>query len=99
MSVLQDLLTQHQTAFNQESVGEIMPILFDRRGRKTNQIVGCSPFMQPVHVKASNEYFGQIVDVNLLTATSNSLSGEIFLNDKSPQNLCNISFGAERNFV
>jgi len=55
-----------------------MPILFDRRGRKTNQIVGRYPFMQPVHVKASNEYFGQIIDVNLLTATSNSLSGEIF---------------------
>jgi tRNA-2-methylthio-N6-dimethylallyladenosine synthase len=99
LSVLQGLLTQHQTAFNQESVGEIMPILFDRRGRKTNQIVGRSPFMQPVHVKASNEYFGQIVDVSLLTATSNSLSGEIFLNDKLSQNLDNLSFNAERNCV
>lgn len=99
LSILQDLLTRHQTAFNQESVGEIMPILFDRRGRKTNQIVGRSPFMQPVHVKASNEYFGQIVDVSLLTATSNSLSGEIFLNDKLSQNLDNLSFNAERNCV
>ena len=99
LSVLQDLLTQHQTVFNQESVGTIMPVLFDRRGRKINQIVGRSPFMQPVHVKASDEYFGQIFDVSLLTATSNSLSGEIFLNDKLPQNLGNISFGAERNFV
>jgi tRNA-2-methylthio-N6-dimethylallyladenosine synthase len=99
LSVLQDLLVQHQTAFNQKSVGTMMPVLFDRRGRKANQIVGRSPFMQPVHVKASNEYFGQIVDVSLLDATSNSLSGEVVLNDKAKNFLNNVSFNTESNCV
>ena len=60
---LQDILVRHQREFNEESVGSVMPVLFDRRGRKKDQIVGRSPFMQPIHVSASNEFFGQIVDL------------------------------------
>jgi tRNA-2-methylthio-N6-dimethylallyladenosine synthase len=94
---LQDILVRHQREFNEESVGSVMPVLFDRRGRKTDQIVGRSPFMQPIHVNASNEFFGQIVDVRLLTATSNSLSGEIVVNDKTEQILTNLPSNTERN--
>jgi tRNA-2-methylthio-N6-dimethylallyladenosine synthase len=97
LAALQDILVQHQTVFNQESVGSVMPVLFDRRGRKTDQIVGRSPFMQPIHVNASNKYFGRIVDVNVLTATSNSLSGEIVVNDNQKQGLRNLSYNIERN--
>ena len=78
LAVLQDLLAHQQNDFNQKSIGTVIPVLFDRRGRKENQIVGRSPFMQPVHVNASKDYFGQLVDVCLLTATSNSLGGKIF---------------------
>ena len=99
LSVLQELLVQHQTTFNQGSVGTVMPVLFDRRGRKANQIVGRSPFMQPIHVQASNEYFGQIVDVRLLDATPNSLRGEVVLNDKAMDCLTNLSVNSERNYV
>jgi len=77
----------------------VMPVLFDRRGRKVNQIVGRSPFMQPIHVMASNEYFGQIVDVRLLDATSNSLRGEVVLNDRAKNCLTNLSVNTERNYV
>ena len=90
---------KHQVTFNQESVGRVMPVLFDRRGRKLNQIVGRSPFMQPIHVKASNKYFGQIVDVSVLEATSNSLRGEITLNNKVERSLKNLSSNSERNSV
>jgi tRNA-2-methylthio-N6-dimethylallyladenosine synthase len=77
LAALQDLLVQHQVAFNQASVGQVMPVLFDRRGRNEGQLVGRSPFMQPVHVQASDDYFGQIADVKLIKATSNSLGGEV----------------------
>jgi tRNA-2-methylthio-N6-dimethylallyladenosine synthase len=77
LAALQDLLVQHQVAFNQASVGQVMPVLFDRRGRNEGQLVGRSPFMQPVHVLASDDYFGQIADVKLIKATSNSLGGEV----------------------
>ena len=76
-----------------------MPVLFDRRGRKTDQIVGRSPFMQPIHVNASNEYFGKIVDVSLLSATSNSLSGEIVASNKQERAFTNLSYNTERNRV
>ena len=99
LAALQDILVRHQTAFNQKSVGSIMPVLFDRRGRKTDQIVGRSPFMQPIHVNASNEYFGQIVDVRLLSATSNSLSGEIVASNKQERAFTNLSYNTERNRV
>ena len=48
---------------------------------------------------ASNKYFGQIIDVNLLTATSNSLSGEIVVNDNQKQGLPDLSYNIERNGV
>ena len=99
LAALQDILVRHQTAFNPESVGSIMPVLFDRRGRKPDQIVGRSPFMQPIHVNASKEYFGQIVDVRLLSATSNSLSGEIVATNKQERAFTNLSYNTERNRV
>ncbi len=77
LAILQELLVQHQVAFNQESIGKSMPVLFDRRGRLEGQLVGRSPFMQPVHVKAADTYFGQIANVQLISATSNSLGGDI----------------------
>jgi tRNA-2-methylthio-N6-dimethylallyladenosine synthase len=55
LAILQALLVKHQVAFNQESIGKTMPILFDRRGRNKGQLVGRSPFMQPVHVVDSQE--------------------------------------------
>ncbi len=83
LAVLQEILVQHQVAFNQESVGKVMPVLFDRRGRNDGQLVGRSPFMQPVHVQASDKFFGEIANVKLVTATSNSLGGEIISKDNS----------------
>lgn len=83
LAVLQGLLSEHQIAFNQASVGKTMPVLFDRRGREAGQLVGRSPYMQPVHAAAPESLFGQIVDVKLLSATSNSLAGEINLSEIS----------------
>jgi tRNA-2-methylthio-N6-dimethylallyladenosine synthase len=83
LAALQDLLVQQQTAFNQQSIGNTVPVLFDRRGRLEGQLVGRSPYMQPVHIEASDDYFGQIADIKLLNATSNSLGGEIASHDIS----------------
>jgi tRNA-2-methylthio-N6-dimethylallyladenosine synthase len=77
LAILQALLVKHQVAFNQESIGKTMPILFDRRGRNKGQLVGRSPFMQPVHVVDSQEVLGKIKNVELITATSHSLGGII----------------------
>ncbi len=79
LAALQEVLEQNQISFNQECIGRDMPVLFDRQGRKGGQLVGRTPYMQPVHVQAPDEMFGQIAEVNLTSAHANSLGGELNL--------------------
>ncbi|RMD64416.1 MAG: TRAM domain-containing protein, partial [Alphaproteobacteria bacterium] len=65
------------TAFNRATVGRVLPVLLERRGRKAGQLVGRSPYMQAVHVKAPAHSLGRIVDVRIVAAGPNSLEGEI----------------------
>ncbi len=50
-------------------------MLFERPGRIAGQIVGRSPYLQPVHVNGSAEYLGQVVPVEIYAAGIKSLSG------------------------
>ncbi len=74
---LQQLTSKHQRGFNNKSVGLVMPVLFDREGRRDGQIVGKSPYMQSVYIEAPQEYFGQIIDVKISGAFAYSVSGHI----------------------
>ena len=42
---LQSLLNDHQVDFNQGFVGQVLPVLLDRRGRGDRQLAGRSPWM------------------------------------------------------
>ena len=74
---LQALIAAQQAAFNRRFVGEIVPVLFERRGRKEGQLVGRSPYLQPVHVDAGPALLGRILPVAITTALANSLSGVV----------------------
>ncbi|MEO1205189.1 MAG: MiaB/RimO family radical SAM methylthiotransferase [Pseudomonadota bacterium] len=74
---LQDILFKQQTAFNERSVGSTTPVLFEREGRQTGQLVGRSPYLQPVHAIGPAALIGQILDVQITAATQNSLTAEI----------------------
>lgn len=74
LQLLQELLNKQQLEFNQNTVGMVMPVLLDRKGRHDGQLVGRSPFMQPVHVSAPDELFGTIVNLRIESAYANSLS-------------------------
>ena len=75
LEVLQDLLNDQQRAFNDDCVGRVMPVLFDRRGKYPGQLVGRSPYMQPVHAEVPDRMFGAIADLRIAGAFANSLSG------------------------
>src|SRR5215470_12743154 len=60
---LQRLLSRQQTAFNMACVGRLMPVLFERAGRRSGQIIGRSPYLQAVHVQGGAEHVGQRLDV------------------------------------
>lgn len=76
---LQALINQHQVDFNQQTVGTVQPVLFDRVGKFEGQLIGRSPYMQSVAVFAPPRLFGQIVDVQIEEAHPNSVSGSVVL--------------------
>jgi tRNA-2-methylthio-N6-dimethylallyladenosine synthase len=77
LAELQELIARRQTLFNAKFVGLRVPVLFDRRGRKSDQWGGRSPHMQAVHVEAEGSLFGAIAEVEVQTATMSSMTGRV----------------------
>ena len=77
LQILQTLLIEQQSKFNRSCTGREMKVLFDRPGRKPGQVLGRSPWLQPVHVENAIELIGQIRDVHIESASSNSLKGAL----------------------
>ncbi len=72
---LQSLLREQQDSFNASLVGTTQDILVTGTGRKTGQLNGRSPYLQPVHFEGDPSLIGQIVKVHITTRLTNSLSG------------------------
>ncbi len=75
LQALQKLVTAQQTAFNRQMVGRTLPVLLEKPGRDPGQLVGKSPYLQPVHVSGGPHLIGMIVDAHITGVGSNSLSG------------------------
>ncbi|MFN4140670.1 tRNA (N6-isopentenyl adenosine(37)-C2)-methylthiotransferase MiaB [Aestuariivirga sp.] len=75
LQILQALIHEQQTAFNAALVGKTLPVLLEKPGRLPGQIVGRSPYLQPVHIQAEKTLIGQIVDTHITGVGTNSLSG------------------------
>jgi tRNA-2-methylthio-N6-dimethylallyladenosine synthase len=54
-----------------------MPVLFEKPGSKRGQLVGRSPWLQPVHVADAHARIGEIRDVRIVEVLPNSLRGEL----------------------
>ncbi|MDE2486022.1 MAG: MiaB/RimO family radical SAM methylthiotransferase, partial [Alphaproteobacteria bacterium] len=76
---LKALLDEQQAAFNLAQAGRTLPVLFEKPGRHTGQLVGRSPYLQAVHAAAPDRLLGQIVPVRIESAGKNSLSGVLEL--------------------
>ncbi len=77
LQALQSLLALQQRAFAQSCEGSVMSVLFEKPGRKPEQAVGRSPYLQPVHVDGAEHLIGAIADVRIERALPNSLSGSL----------------------
>lgn len=73
LAELQSLLLDQTTAFNHACVGREMRVLLDRPGRHAGQLVGRSPYMQPVHVKAAAHLLGTVAALRIVSVHPNSL--------------------------
>ncbi len=81
LAELQQELERQQRAFNDKSVGKVMPVLLERTGKQASHLVGRSPYMQAVYVDVGNEEtaaqnFGKLVDMKIISAGPRSLKGE-----------------------
>jgi tRNA-2-methylthio-N6-dimethylallyladenosine synthase len=78
LQILQHLLANKQRIFNENSVGSVYDVLLDRVGKKENQLVGKSPYMQAVIVdNADKNLLGKIVSLKITDGHQNSLLGHI----------------------
>lgn len=77
LEALQQLLFSYQLKFNKESVGKLMPVLFDIKGRHKGELIGRTQWMQNLHAELGKEYQNRIVNIRVTGATVNSLSGII----------------------
>jgi tRNA-2-methylthio-N6-dimethylallyladenosine synthase len=57
---LQRLIDDQQAAFNRSFVGRTLDVLFERATRIPGQLVGRSPYLQPVHVMAPQSAIGTV---------------------------------------
>ena len=77
---LQDILARHQTEFQEQMVGKVLPVLLEKPGRLEGQMVGKSEYLHAVHLDAPKDLTGQVVNVQILRSDRNSLSGKIVQN-------------------
>ena len=74
---LQAVLRRQQQEFQAGCVGRRMPVLIEKAGREPGQVVGKSPYLQPVHFDAPTSLIGRIVDVDIVASMPNSLSARL----------------------
>jgi tRNA-2-methylthio-N6-dimethylallyladenosine synthase len=74
---LQALLRDQQARFNAGCIGLTLPVLFTSHGRHPGQVVGRSPFLQPVHLSGPETLIGQQTQVHIAAAHTNSLSATL----------------------
>jgi tRNA-2-methylthio-N6-dimethylallyladenosine synthase len=77
LAELQALIAAQQRAFNEGCLGRTLPVLFEKPGRHAGQLVGRSPYLQPVHAAAPAAQLGALLPVRIAGVEPNSLEGEV----------------------
>ena len=81
LAALQQLLESQQAAFNAAMVGAKVPVLLEKPGRQTDQLVGRSPYLQPVHLSIPGTehpgWIGRIVDCTVTHLQGHSLFADL----------------------
>lgn len=82
---LQEAIGASALAFNQRSVGLVCEVLVERRGRRADQWIGKSPWLQSVVVTDPQLTMGDMVQVELVAAGPNSLEGRLLTRKTAAQ--------------
>ena len=74
---LQAVLDAQQVSFNAQSLGGVVPVLFERKGREAGEFVGRTPYLQLVHAAGDGDLIGKTANVAVSETRRSSLSGVI----------------------
>ncbi len=74
---LQALLSAQSRAFNEGCVGRTVEVLLEKEGKRPSQLIGRSPWLQPVAVEAPARLVGTMAGVTVTAAGAHSLVGEM----------------------
>ncbi|MDR2794640.1 MAG: tRNA (N6-isopentenyl adenosine(37)-C2)-methylthiotransferase MiaB [Holosporaceae bacterium] len=77
LQILQKMLNDQQSSFNNSCVGRHLNVLVTKCGRHKNQLVGRSEYSQPVAICDSYLNIGDIANVKITAAMSHSLVGVV----------------------
>ena len=72
---LQAAINHHQAAFQARCIGLTFDVLMEKPGRRSGQLTGRSPYLQPVQVMAPADMIGTMVPVTITGTIANSLFG------------------------
>jgi tRNA-2-methylthio-N6-dimethylallyladenosine synthase len=74
LTALQALLAKQAQAFQEVTVGRVLPVLLERPGRHQGQMVGRTPYLQAVHVSAPGARPGDLIDARITASHAHSLA-------------------------
>jgi tRNA-2-methylthio-N6-dimethylallyladenosine synthase len=74
---LQHAIDRNQAAFNRQCLHRSLDVLFERPGRHPGQLVGRSPYLQPVRIEAPDALIGTIAPVTITEVAAKSLFGAL----------------------
>lgn len=77
LHALQRLIDTQAAGFNTRCVGQALDVLFEKVGRHPGQIIGKSPYLQPVQVMAPPSLIGTIAPVRIDGTGHHSLYGTL----------------------
>jgi tRNA-2-methylthio-N6-dimethylallyladenosine synthase len=75
LHALQALIHAQQTDFNRACVDRTLPVLVEKKARDPGQLMGRSPYLQPVHLDGAEGLIGTIIHAHITGVGTNSLSG------------------------
>jgi len=77
LEALQALLKEQRDAFCDRLVGQTLPVLFERPGRRPGQLIGKTPYLQSLHAYAPASMIGRIAPARVAKVTPNALAGDL----------------------
>jgi tRNA-2-methylthio-N6-dimethylallyladenosine synthase len=82
---LQAAIDRQQAAFNARFIGRTLEVLIEKSGRNPGQLVGRSPYLQPVHVTAAASLIGTVVPLTVTSIEAYSLFGTLASPTRVPE--------------